>query len=99
MTWKQNLMWWTNPSLIPLKIYIIYTFNKTDKPQASKSKKDKSIRNESNKGTTLDKSRSLYKSGASQRTETEDIVKTINKSRSISSASYFDKIFNIEQPK
>ena len=42
----------------------IETFNKTDKPQASKSKKDKSISNESNKGMLLDKSR------ASQITET-----------------------------
>ena len=36
---------------------------------------------------------------ASQRTELEDTVKTINKSMSISSASYFDKSNNIEQPK
>ena len=35
--------------------------NKTDKPQAYQSKKDKSISNESNKGMSLDKSRSLDK--------------------------------------
>ena len=35
----------------------IDTVNETDKPQASKSKKDKSICNESNKGISLDKSR------------------------------------------
>ena len=32
----------------------IDTVNETDKPQASKSKKDKSIRNKSNKGRSLD---------------------------------------------
>ena len=42
----------------------IDTFNKTDKAQASKIKKDKSISNKSNKGITLDKSRSLDKSRA-----------------------------------
>ena len=46
-----------------------------------------------------DKSRSLDKSRSSQRTETEDIVKTINKSGSIWSAIFYDKITNIEQPK
>ena len=77
----------------------IYSTNKTDKPKAYQSKKDKSISNESNKGISLDKSRSLGKSRASKRTETEDTVKTINKSRSISSASLSDKSTNIEQPK
>ena len=43
----------------------IDTVNKTDKPQASKSKKDKSISNESRKGMALYKSRSLDKSRAS----------------------------------
>ena len=42
----------------------------TDKPQASQTNKDKSISNESNKVMALDKSRSLDKSRASQRTET-----------------------------
>ena len=51
---------------------------KTDKPQASKNKKDKYISNESNKSISLDKSSSLDKSRVSQRTETEDTVKTIN---------------------
>ena len=35
----------------------IDTVNETDKPQASQSKKDESISNESNKGISLDKSR------------------------------------------
>ena len=41
----------------------------------------------------------LDKSRASQRTETEDTVKKLNKSRSISSASLSDKSTKIEQPK
>ena len=36
----------------------IDTINKRDKPQASKIKKDKSIRNKPDKGISLDKSRS-----------------------------------------
>ena len=68
----------------------IDAINQTDKPQASQSKKDKYISNESNKVMSLDKSRSLDKSSASQRTETEYMVKTLNKSRSISSASLSD---------
>ena len=47
----------------------------------------------------MDKSRSLDKSRASKRTETEDTIKTINKSRSISPASFSDKSTNTEQPK
>ena len=39
----------------------IDAINETEKPQASQSKKDKSIKNESSKGISLDKSRSLYK--------------------------------------
>ena len=46
----------------------------------------------------LDKSRSLYKSRASQRTETEDTVKPL-KTRSILSANLSDKSTKIEQPK
>ena len=53
----------------------INAINETDKPQASQSKKDKSINNESNKGMELDISRSLNKPGSSQRTETEEIKK------------------------
>ena len=63
----------------------IDTFNKTQKPQASKRKKDKYTSNKPDKGKSLDKSRST------QRTETEDILKAVNKSRSISSASVFEK--------
>ena len=47
----------------------------------------------------LDKSSSLDISRASQRTEIEDTVKTINKSGSISSASLYDKSANIEKLK
>ena len=53
--------------------------NKTEKPQEYQSKKDKSISNESNKGMPLDKSILLDKSRASQITETEYTVKTLNK--------------------
>ena len=56
----------------------IDTVNETSKPQSSKSKKDKSIRNESKKDMALDKSRSLDKSRFSQITETEDTVKNLN---------------------
>ena len=48
----------------------IDAINKTDKQQASKSKVDKSTRNESNKFMSLDKSRSFDKSRTSQRIET-----------------------------
>ena len=57
----------------------IDTINETDKPQASQTKKDKSISNESNKGMPLNKSSSLYKSRASKITETEDTVKRLKK--------------------
>ena len=71
----------------------------TDKPKASQTKKDKSISNESNKFMALDKSSSLYKSRASQRTETEEKVKPLKKTRSISSASLCDTIIKIQKPK
>ena len=51
----------------------IDAINETEKPQASQSKKDKSIRNESNKGISLDKSRSIDKSRDSQRTEIKQV--------------------------
>ena len=70
--------------------------NKTDKPQASKSKNDKSISNKSDKTRSLDKSMSLDKSRSNQGTETEDTVKTLNKRRSISSDIFYDKSANIE---
>ena len=47
----------------------------------------------------MDKSRSLDKSISTQITETEDTVKTLNKSRSISSASFSNKSAKIEKPK
>ena len=54
----------------------IDTVNKTEKPQAYKSKKYKSIINEPNKYMALDKSSSLDKWKVSQITEREDTVKT-----------------------
>ena len=51
----------------------------TDKPQASQTKKDKYISNESNKCILLNKSSSLNDSRDSERTETEDTVKPLNK--------------------
>ena len=75
------------------------TVNETDKPQASKRERDKSIDNESKKVMVLDKSRSLDKLRSSQRTETEDTVKKLNKSRPISLASLSDKSIKIEKPK
>ena len=65
--------------------------NKTEKSQASK-KIDTSSSTESEKGKSLDKSRST------QRTETEDTVKTVNKSRSISSTSLSGKSTKIDKP-
>ena len=53
----------------------IETVNKTDKPQASKSKINEFIRNKSDKCGSLDKPRSLDKSGSTKGTETEDTVK------------------------
>ena len=51
----------------------------------------KFISNESNKGRVLNKSSSLDKSRFSSRTETEDTIKPLNKTRSISPASLDDK--------
>ena len=99
MAWKKKPNVVDEAITHPIAKNKIDTINKTDKPQASKSKKDKSIRNESNKSISLDKSRSLKKSRASQITEAEYTVKTRNKSRSISSVSFYDKSTNIEQPK
>ena len=62
----------------PIAKHNIDTVNKTEKPQSSKRKKDKSINNKLDKGKSFDKSRS------NQITETEDTVKSVNKSRSIS---------------
>ena len=98
MTWeKPNLVKESNTP--PIAKTKIGTVNETDKPHVSKGKRDKSSSNESDKVRSLDKSSSLYKSRSTQGTETEDIVKTLAKSRSISSASFFDKITKIENPK
>ena len=72
---------------------------KTDKPQASQTKNEKSISNESNKGMALNKSSSLDKSRSSSKTETEDTVKPQNKTRSISSASLYDKDTKEQKPR
>ena len=48
---------------------------------------------------SLDKSSSLDKSISSQITKTEDTVKRLNKSRSISSDGLSNKSINIEKPK
>ena len=53
----------------PMRKNKIDAIKETDKPQSSQIKKDKSIRNESNRGISLDKSRSLDKWRASQRTD------------------------------
>ena len=71
----------------------IDTVNKIEKSQASKRKIDRSSSNKSDKCKSLDKSRST------QRTETEDTVKTLNKSRYISSASLSEKSTKIEKLK
>ena len=71
----------------------------TEKPQASQTKNKKSMSNESNKGMELNKSSSLDKSRSSSRSETEDTLKPLNKTRSISSASLDDKDTKKQQPK
>ena len=71
----------------------------TDKPQASQTKKDKFISNESNKGVALNKSSSLDHSMSSERTKTEDTVKPLNKTRSILSGSLDDKDTKKQQQK
>ena len=55
-----------------------------DKPQASQTKKDKYISNESNKGMALNKSSLLDNSKAHKLSEIEDTVKPLLKTRSIS---------------
>ena len=68
----------------PIATTKIDTVKEKYKPQTSKSKKYKSI------GNKWEKSRSLDKSRYTQGTETEDTVKTLNKSRYISSDSFSD---------
>ena len=55
----------------PISKNNIDTVNKKEKPQASKREKEKFINNKSDKGKSLDKSRST------RRTETEDTVKSV----------------------
>ena len=79
---KKNLMRWRNHRSSQGKEQI-YAINKTEKPQAYQSKKDKSISNESNKSVSLNKPSSLDKSRTFQKTKTEDTVKALNIPRSI----------------
>ena len=91
-----------NKSLVPTTENMskeVISNTETDKPQASQTKKDKYISNESNKGMALNKSISLDNPRSSERTETEDTVKTLNKTRSISSASLSDKNIKKQQQK
>ena len=70
----------------------IKTVKKKEKLQVSKIKIDKSSSNKSEKGKSLDKSRST------KIIETEDTFKTVNKSRSVSSARVSLKSIKIENP-
>ena len=72
---------------------------KTDKQEASQTENKKTINNESDKDTALNKLNSLDKSRSYSRTETEDTVKSKNKTRSISSASLDDKYTKEQQQK
>ena len=80
----------TEPTMVkeaiahPIATDKIDTVNETEKPQASKSKNNKSISNKS------EKSRSLDKSSSTQGNEKENTEKILNKSRSISSAIFSD---------
>ena len=67
----------------------IDTFNKTDKSQASNTTIDTPSRNKSDKGRSLDKSRST------QISDTENTLNTVNKSRSISRTCLCNKITRI----
>ena len=68
----------------------IDTVNRTDKSQEYNKKIDTSSRNKS------EKVKSLYKSRSTQIIETENTVKTVNKSRSILSDSLSGKSTKIE---
>ena len=72
---------------------------KIDKQQASQSKNEKPIINESDKDMALNKLTSLYKSRSYSITETEDTVKPKNNTRSIPSASLDDKDTKEQQPR
>ena len=71
----------------------IYTVNKTEKSQAPKGKIYRFSSNKYDKGKSLDKSRST------KITWTEYTLKSVNKSRSISSDSSFEKSTKIEKNK
>ena len=66
--------------------------NKTEKSQASNKTLDTSISKKSDKGKSLDKSRSA------QRTGIGNTVNTVNKSRSVSGNSLSNKITRTENP-
>ena len=81
------------------KVKEVISNTEADKPKSSKTKNRKPIQNEPNKGIALNKSRSLDKSRSSSINETKDTVKKLNKKRSISSASSYDKATKEQQPK
>ena len=85
-------MWWRNSSILPLR-KIILTHLKNRESTSIQNKKDKYISNKSDKGKLQDESRST------QITETEDVVKSVNKLESISSANLSDKSTKIVKPK
>ena len=64
---------------------------KTDQQETSQTKNENLISNDSDKDMALNKLTSLDKSRYSSRTETEDTVTPETKTRSISSASLYDK--------
>ena len=72
---------------------------KTDQQEASQTENENPISNDSEKYMALNKFTSLDKSGSSFRTETIDTLKPQTKTRSISSASLYDKDTKEQQPK
>ena len=78
--------------------YVIGNLKPTKK-EASQTENEKHISNDSDKYMALNKLTSLYKSRYSSRTETEDTVIPKTKTRSISSASLYDKNTKEQQPK
>ena len=82
-------MWGRNPSLLPLQ-KILLTQSTKQINHKHPIKVDTSSSNKSEKGKSLDKSRST------QRSATENTVNKENRSRSISTNSLSEKIIKIE---
>ena len=92
----------SNTPLIPTKkdtVKNVIGDLKTDQHESSQTENEKAISNDSYKYMALNKLTSLDKSRSSSRTETEDTVKSQTKTRSISSASLYDKDTKEQQPK